>query len=60
MPVDIDTMRSEISIQSAAEGSSAAAPPPGVDTEQLREIIREVVMEIVADDVYSLFRLRGM
>ena len=61
MPVDIDTMRSEVNIQSAAASQpQPEAAPAAIDTDQLREAIREVVMEIVGDDVYSLFRLRGM
>ena len=61
MPVDIDNMRSEVSIQSAsAHQSQSATAPAAIDQDQLRETIRELVMEIVGDDIYSLFRLRGL
>ncbi len=62
MPVDIQTMRSEVSIQSAANAPSQnmSGPTTAIDEDQLREIIRELVMEIVGDDIYSLFRTRGI
>jgi len=62
MPVDIETMRSEISIQPVANTSehNVSGPASAIDQDQLREIIRELVMEIVGDDIYSLFRMRGM
>lgn len=62
MPVDVETMRSEVNIQPSStpvQNTSAGAAPP-VDMDQLREIIRGMVMEIVSDDIYSTFRLRGM
>ena len=59
MAVDVETMRSEVNIQPAAQSTPAGAAAP-VDIDQLREIIRELVMEIVGDDIYSMFRLRGM
>ena len=62
MPVDIDTMRSEVNIQSSSANStgSTSASMTSIDEEQLREIIRELVLEIVTDDLYSLFRMRGL
>lgn len=62
MPVDIDTMRSEVNIQTSAannSGSTSSSMAP-TDEEQLREIIHAMVLEIVNDDLYNLFRMRGL
>ena len=62
MPVDIHNMRSEVSIQSPTEApapQSADSNAGHTDPEQLREAIRDVVLEIVGDDLYTLFRTRG-
>lgn len=60
MPVDIDSMRSEFNFRSANAESAQDSGPAAIDNDQLRELIRELVMEIVNDDLYSLFRIRGM
>ena len=60
MPIDIDNMRSEFNFRSANTELGQDAAPAAIDNEQLRELIRELVMEIVNDDLYSLFRTRGM
>lgn len=61
MPVDIHNMRSEVSIQpeSGPVPSGGGAENQAMDPEQLREAIRDIVMEIIGDDIYTLFRTRG-
>ena len=64
MPVDIHSMRSEVSIQTDPGSSNAQSagsyPGNAIDSDQLREIIRDLVLEIIQDDLYTLFRMRGM
>jgi hypothetical protein len=62
VPVDIHNMRSEVSIQSPAETPAPQSRDSNtghLDPEQLRDAIRDVVLEIVGDDIYTLFRTRG-
>ena len=64
MPVDIHKMRSEVSFQPPTPAPNASTGGSGTDTsvmdpEQLREAIREVVLEIVSDEIYTMFRTSG-
>ena len=61
MPVDIHSMRSEVSIQPSTGGANTEGNTANaMDTNQLREIIRDLVLEIIQDDLYTLYRMRGL
>ena len=61
MSVDIHSMRSEVSIQPSAGGENTqGSAANAMDINQLREIIRDLVLEIIQDDLYTLYRMRGL
>ena len=61
MPVDIHSMRSEVNIQpSAGSANTQGGAANTMDINQLREIIRDLVLEIIQDDLYTLYRMRGL
>lgn len=61
MSVDIHSMRSEVSIQPSSAGANTqGSAANAMDINQLREIIRDLVLEIIQDDLYTLFRMRGL
>lgn len=61
MPVQIDSMQSQIQIlpTQGAGASPATANAAAQSNEQLKELLRPIVIELIGEELETYMRLRG-
>ena len=61
MPVQIDSMQSQIQIQptQGAGAAPATANAAAQSNEQLKELLRPIVIELIGEELETYMRLRG-